>query len=102
MSTMITPECINCGACEPECPNEAISAADDSFVIDETRCTECVGFHEKEACQAACPVECCVPNPARVETEEELLARAVMLHPEKRLPKLGELDVSQSHFRGQA
>ena len=25
MATMITEECINCGACEPECPNEAIT-----------------------------------------------------------------------------
>ncbi len=25
MATMITDECINCGACEPECPNSAIS-----------------------------------------------------------------------------
>ncbi|HKX52102.1 MAG TPA: 4Fe-4S binding protein, partial [Candidatus Binatia bacterium] len=25
MATMITNECINCGACEPECPNNAIS-----------------------------------------------------------------------------
>ena len=24
MSTTITAECINCGACEPECPNTAI------------------------------------------------------------------------------
>ena len=24
MSTLITEECINCGACEPECPNSAI------------------------------------------------------------------------------
>ena len=24
MSIMITDECINCGACEPECPNTAI------------------------------------------------------------------------------
>ena len=24
MATMITEECINCGACEPECPNNAI------------------------------------------------------------------------------
>ncbi len=29
MATMITEECINCGACEPECPNEAISEGDD-------------------------------------------------------------------------
>ena len=25
MATMITNDCINCGACEPECPNNAIS-----------------------------------------------------------------------------
>ncbi|HEY8513648.1 MAG TPA: 4Fe-4S binding protein, partial [Cyclobacteriaceae bacterium] len=24
MAIMITDECINCGACEPECPNTAI------------------------------------------------------------------------------
>jgi len=24
MATMITDDCINCGACEPECPNPAI------------------------------------------------------------------------------
>ena len=24
MATLITEECINCGACEPECPNTAI------------------------------------------------------------------------------
>ena len=24
MSIMITDKCINCGACEPECPNNAI------------------------------------------------------------------------------
>ncbi|MFO0715227.1 MAG: 4Fe-4S binding protein, partial [Sandaracinus sp.] len=24
MATYITSDCINCGACEPECPNQAI------------------------------------------------------------------------------
>jgi len=28
MATHITDECINCGACEPECPNDAISEGD--------------------------------------------------------------------------
>ena len=27
MAIMITDECINCGACEPECPNNAIYEA---------------------------------------------------------------------------
>ena len=34
MATHITSDCINCGACEPECPNEAISEGDDVYVID--------------------------------------------------------------------
>ena len=29
MATMITEECINCGACEPECPVSAIFEEDD-------------------------------------------------------------------------
>ncbi|HEY4539992.1 MAG TPA: 4Fe-4S binding protein, partial [Faecalibacter sp.] len=27
MAIIITDECINCGACEPECPNNAIYEA---------------------------------------------------------------------------
>ncbi len=34
MATMITEECINCGACEPECPNNAITQAEEIYVID--------------------------------------------------------------------
>ncbi len=82
MATYITEACINCGACESECPNEAISQGDEIYAIDATRCTECVGFHEREACQAVCPVECCLPDPRRVEPEGELLARACALHPD--------------------
>jgi len=81
MATLITVDCINCGACEPECPNDAISQGDEIYVIDPARCTECVGFHDEEACQAVCPVRCCVPDPARVESEADLVLRAVALHP---------------------
>ena len=80
MATMITSECINCGACEPECPNNAISQGDPVFVIDPLLCTECVGFHDYEACAAVCPVDCCVTDPNNVETEEALIARARALH----------------------
>ena len=31
MSYMITEECINCGACEPECPNNAIYNAGEEW-----------------------------------------------------------------------
>ena len=40
MATHITSDCINCGACEPECPNEAISEGDEIYVIDPELCTE--------------------------------------------------------------
>ncbi len=99
MSTIITQDCINCGACEPECPNQAISQGDDIYVIDPNLCTECVGFHGKEACQAVCPVECCIPNVDNVETEDALLARATKLHPDKALPALADLTPELSRFR---
>jgi ferredoxin len=82
MATHITPECINCSACVSECPHRAISPGDEYFVIDPDRCTECVGFYPEEACQSVCPVECCRPDPERVETEDALIARSLTLHPE--------------------
>ena len=98
MSTLITEECINCGACEPECPNTAIyeGGADweldgasnpalkqDIYYIAPVKCTECVGFFDQEQCAAVCPVECCIPDPNNPETEEVLLERARVLHPEQ-------------------
>jgi ferredoxin len=99
MSTLITEECINCGACEPECPNQAITQGEDIYVIDAQLCTECVGFHEKEACAAVCPVDCCIPDPNLVEAEQVLYERAVKLHPDARLPALAELPPTLSRFR---
>jgi NAD-dependent dihydropyrimidine dehydrogenase PreA subunit len=82
MATMIASDCINCGACEPECPNNAISQGDPIFVIDPKLCTECVGFHDYEACAAVCPVDVCITDPNNIESEETLIARARALHPE--------------------
>ena len=97
MATLITEECINCGACEAECPNTAIyqggvpwelngvehpPVSEDLFYIVPEKCTECVGFYDQEACAAVCPVDCCVPDPDIPETEDVLLARAKELHPE--------------------
>ncbi len=83
MATMITEECINCGVCEPECPNDAISEGAETFVIDPKLCTECVGFHEAEQCAEVCPVDCCVPDPNNAEQEGPLFERAKELHPDK-------------------
>ena len=114
MAIMITDECINCGACEPECPNNAIyegglewaisdgntvignymledgsqvdahqklrPVSDEFYYIVPDKCTECVGFHEEPQCAAVCPVDCCVPDPDRVETQDALLARKSQLH----------------------
>lgn len=55
MARKITDACINCGACEPECPNEAISAGDEYYVIEADKCDECEGKDEA-ACVAVCPV----------------------------------------------
>ncbi|WGH25799.1 MAG: 4Fe-4S dicluster domain-containing protein [Candidatus Shikimatogenerans bostrichidophilus] len=35
MSLKITEECINCGACEPECPNKAIYEGGEKWSISE-------------------------------------------------------------------
>ena len=99
MSTLITDECINCGVCEPECPNEAISEGEDFYEIDADLCTECVGFHGEEACQEVCPVDCCIPDEDIVETEEVLLARAVTLHPDTEFPTIDALTNKTSLFR---
>jgi ferredoxin len=100
MATYITADCINCGACEPECPNEAISEGDEIYLIDPELCTECVGFHDKEACQAVCPVECCLPDPGHTEDEKTLLERAVRLHPQDdELKKRVADDKFPSRFR---
>ncbi len=76
MAYKITEECINCGACEPECPNQAISPGDVVYEIDPAKCTECVGFFDEAQCAAVCPVNCCIPDPEHKETREELEAKA--------------------------
>lgn len=86
MATVIVDDCINCGACEPACPNKAIAAGEQLFVIDPRRCTECVGFHEEEQCAAVCPVDACLPDPDREESEAALFERAKKLHPGHSFP----------------
>ncbi len=51
MAYVITDACTNCGACESECPMEAISEQGDKRVISADACTSC------GACADSCPVE---------------------------------------------
>ncbi len=82
MALKITEECINCGACEPECPNEAISEGDEIYVIDPNKCTECVGAFDEPQCASVCPVDCCVPDENHQESKDELLEKYKKLHGE--------------------
>jgi ferredoxin len=75
MALKITDQCINCDVCEPECPNGAISMGEEIYVIDATKCTECVGHFEKPQCQEVCPVDCIPLDPERVETHEQLMGK---------------------------
>ena len=79
MALIITDECINCDVCEPECPNDAISAGDEIYEIDPDLCTECVGHFETSQCVEVCPVDCIPLDTNRVETEEELMEKYNLL-----------------------
>ena len=81
MSKTITAECINCGACEPDCPNEAISQGDPVYVIDWEKCTECVGHYDNPKCLEVCPVDgVIIQNPDHVESHEALEAKYAALN----------------------
>jgi ferredoxin len=81
MAFIITEDCIACGACEPECPNEAISQGDSYYVIDPSKGTECVGFYETQQCYEVCPVEAPQADADHVESREQLLAKFRRLYP---------------------
>ena len=80
MALLITDECTLCDACIEPCPNEAITAGDEIYVIDPFKCTECVGADDEPQCQLVCPADCIDPNPEFKETKDELLAKYETLH----------------------
>ena len=110
MAILITDECINCGACEPECPNNAIyeggvewawsegttlkgttkagvdadakqePGSDEFYFIVTDKCTECKGFHDEPQCAAVCPVDCCLTDDDNIESEDTLFAKKEYMH----------------------
>ncbi|MFO7814459.1 MAG: 4Fe-4S binding protein [Halanaerobiales bacterium] len=56
MAYVISDGCIMCGACEPECPVDAISEGETQYVIDADLCIDCA------ACAEVCPVDVISPE----------------------------------------
>ena len=102
MALLITNECISCGACLPECPNEAIfetrsdaeakgnhvvdgqGVGDSIYVISHEGGTESYGHFDEPQCAAVCLVDnCCISDSAYPESKEVLLERAQQLNPGK-------------------
>ena len=54
MAHKINDECVNCGACDSECPESAISEKDDKRWIDPAKCNDC------GTCAETCPTEAIV------------------------------------------
>ncbi|MFA5985589.1 MAG: 4Fe-4S binding protein [Methylococcaceae bacterium] len=62
---IVEANCTGCSACEPECPNAAISETKDGlFIIHPEKCTECIGHHDEAQCVAVCPIDdtCIIDN----------------------------------------
>ena len=55
MAYVITDDCIACGTCLDECPDNAISEGD-IYKIDPELCTDCA------TCVDSCPSEAIVPE----------------------------------------
>ena len=54
MAYIITDECISCGACQADCPVDAIAEGDGKYVIDADVCVSC------GSCADQCPNEAIV------------------------------------------
>ena len=97
--------CIECNSCVVACKNEndvpwgvnrrRVVVLNDGVPGEKSISVACM--HCTDApCAAVCPVDCCLPDPDRPETEHVLQLRAVALHPDVTIP---ELSASTSRFR---
>lgn len=51
MAYIISEDCISCGACESECPVEAITQGESIYEVNADLCTDC------GSCADVCPVD---------------------------------------------
>ncbi len=80
MALLINEDCVNCGVCEPECPNDAITEGDEIYIIDPDLCTECHGAFDEPQCVSVCPVDACVADPNHEEDTAALQAKYDKIH----------------------
>jgi len=59
----------------------AISEGETIYVIEPSKCTECVGSYEFSRCAEVCPVDACLSDPEHEENRAQLLERWRGLHP---------------------
>ncbi len=112
MALKISEDCINCAACEMECPYDAIYPGGVNwrkienkylhFCTDETlkdefysdthyyivpdECTECIGISDIPRCMKMCPISGIIPDEKHWESEEHLFSKKIYLdtmHPWK-------------------
>ncbi len=57
---IVEDECISCGDCVPECPNESITESMVAFKIKAATCTECDGEAATPKCVDICPIDNCI------------------------------------------
>lgn len=62
MALKIIETCVNCWACEPLCPSNAIYESKPHFLIDAKKCTECEGDYADTQCASICPIEGAILN----------------------------------------
>ena len=80
MALVITEDCTNCEACEPVCPNKAISMGPTIYQINPMLCTECVGAEDEPQCVLVCPAACIEKDPNWPESPDELLEKYNDIH----------------------
>ena len=100
MATMITDECINCGACEPECPNSAITQGDDIYVIDPEPLHRVRRLPRRGGLRGRLPGGLLRPGPGKRARPRSRTTRSSRRSTRTRqFPPLAELTAELSRFR---
>jgi ferredoxin len=75
IAVTIDEKCITCGACEWECPTNAILPGDPRPIVEAAACTECYGFFGESQCVVVCPADAISVAPEPVAVLESRFRR---------------------------